>query len=155
MGADRAPAVELKWIRTRKIDWPADPPAAAGGGVERILAVAVVAKHADALGKRTCPRGLSHRFDKEFLQRGQPRFARSRLLCQLEELIAMIECKSENFVLRRSGRRHPVQSAERHILIRPRDALGVGKKVIELDSGRHCGCPAGGGADPRAEGGGG
>ena len=140
MGADRAPAVELKWIRTGKLDRPADPPATAGGGVERVLTVTVVAEHADVLGKRTCLRGLSHRFHKEFFERGQSRFARSRLLRQFEELVAMIECKRENFIARRSWRRHPVQSAERHILIRPRNRLGVGEKVIELHSGRHRGC---------------
>src|SRR3981081_2267012 len=150
MGADRAPAIELKWIRTGKLDRAADPPAAAGGGVERILTVTVVAEHADASGKRACLRGISHRFDKEFLERRQSRFARSRLLGQLEELVAMIECKRKHFVTRRSWRRHPVQSAERHILIRPRNALGVGKKVIELDSGRHRGSTAVARDDQRA-----
>ena len=45
--ADGAAFLEHERVRPRQFHWTADPPAATGGGVERILSVAAIAKDAD------------------------------------------------------------------------------------------------------------
>ena len=136
--ADRAAAIELERIRARQLDRPADPPAAAGRGVERVLAVAVVAQHADRCRARPSAASVSATAStNSCFSCGDARFVGARFLRELEELVAMVEREREHLVVRRARRGDAMQARQRRILVGPRNLRGVGEKVVELDARRH------------------
>ena len=120
--SDRAAAIEHQRIRAGQLDRPADPPAASGRGVERVLSVAIVAQHADRSGESERGFGLSDRLDKKLLELRQPRFAGAGFLRQLEELVAMVEREREHRVVHRARRGDPMQAGQRRILVGSRNA---------------------------------
>src|SRR5438132_9757824 len=121
MRADRTAAIELERIRAGQLDRTADPPAAPRGGAQRVLPVAIVAKEPDPTLEPECVLGLRHRIDKQAYELRQPRFVGADSLCQLEELIAVIEGEREDFLARRARRGNAMQARERRVLIGPRN----------------------------------
>ena len=110
-------------IRAGQLDRPADPPAASGGGVERVLAVAIVAQHADASVQAARRFDLGHRFDEERLQPRNARLVGAGLLREVEELVAMIEREREHLVARRARRGDAMQPRQRRVLVGTRNPL--------------------------------
>ncbi len=136
-GADRAAVLEDHRIRSGPLDRATDPPAAAGRGVERVLAVAVVAQDADAPRKTAGRFRLGHRAHEELLERRQAAFGRARRARELEERIAMVEREDEELRARRARRGPPVQAGQHDVAVGARDRRRVGEVVVELDARGH------------------
>ena len=129
--ADRAAAIEDDRIRPRQFHRPADPPAAAGRRVQRILAIAIVAENADAAAQAARFFRLRDRIDEESLEPRDPGLAGAGFLREREELIAVIEREDEELVARRSRRGDAMQARQRRVLVGARNRRRVGDLIGE------------------------
>ncbi len=136
--ADRAAAIELQRIRAGQLDRAADPPAAAGRRVERVLAVAIVAQDADGGSEsRARTRVSATASTNSCFSARDARLVGAGFLRELEELVAVIEGEREHLGMRRSRRGDAMQPRERRVLVGARDFVGVREVVVELDARRH------------------
>ena len=136
--ADRAPVLEHDRIGAGPLDRPPDPPAAAGRRVERVLAVAVVAQQPDApCEARAPPRSRATASTKSFFSAGSRPSPAPAARASSKNWIAVVEREDEELGPRRARRGHAVQARQRGVAVGPRNALGVGEVVVELDARGH------------------
>src|SRR5471032_1301342 len=129
--ANRTAVIEDERHRAGQFHRATNPPTASGRGVQRVLTVAVIDQHTDAPFKAAFFFRLRHGLHEQGFEVGYTSLIRASLLRQIEELVAVIEGKTEHFVPRFTSWRDTMQARERSVPIRPAHADRVGVRGIE------------------------
>ena len=117
---DRRGAIETQRARQRQLDRASDPPAATGGGRQRVFAVATVDQYADAALQCVARCHASCRRDQQLLEYRQTRFITTGLVREIGELGAMVKCQHRE--------RRPLRACHR-------GAVQVGQLRVGVDLG--------------------
>src|ERR1700754_154965 len=137
LAADGPAALQFQRVGSGYLDRTPDPPTTTGGGVQRILSIAVVGEEADMplkIARALCRRDGFH---QQFLQFRKARFVTTDLAGELEERRAMVEGEDIEFVptLARYGR--AVQVGQLGVQIGAGDATLATEERVEFRTPRH------------------
>ena len=138
--ADRACAVETQRPRPGQLDRTAHPPAAAGGGTQRVGAQRpAVDQHADLALQRVAVLHLHRRLHQQLLERRNACVAGASLACQVEKLAAVVEGDHVQLGPLRPCGGDPVKVRQLRVGIDLRVAAAA-EPVRQLGRCRHRGC---------------
>ena len=135
----RADVAMLQTQRSRagQFDRAADPPALAGNGVERTLAVGAVGQNAAALIETCLLRRRFGRGQQQQLELRNAGFVAPGLPRQIGQLFTMVKGENAQLRPRLAAAGDAMEMVEALVDVRARHRFGALQVVVEFDFGRH------------------